>query len=66
MNHPLAKTTELVFACKKCKKVFRKEMGDYDEADEYCPQYKINYILSCDNHYVIPAITEETKEIDQF
>jgi uncharacterized CHY-type Zn-finger protein len=24
-DHPLLKTTELVFACKKCKKVFRKD-----------------------------------------
>jgi len=24
-DHPLKKTNELVFACKKCKKVFRKD-----------------------------------------
>jgi hypothetical protein len=34
----------MVFACKKCKKVFRKDMTEYDESDEYCPH--------CDNHYV--------------
>lgn len=44
----------MVFACKKCKKVFRKDISDYDESDEYCPQYYlISYIISCDNHYVI-------------
>lgn len=25
-DHPLRKTDEMVFACKKCKKVFRKDM----------------------------------------
>ena len=44
--HPLAKTTEMVFACKKCRKAFRKDMSEYDESDEYCPH--------CDNHYVSP------------
>ncbi|KXS19383.1 hypothetical protein M427DRAFT_52823 [Gonapodya prolifera JEL478] len=37
----------MVFACKKCKKVFRKDMSNYDDSDEYCPH--------CDNHYVIEA-----------
>lgn len=52
----------MVFACKKCKKVFRKDMtyifnifSNYEEADEYCP--------NCDNHYVIDAETPETKAI---
>jgi NAD-dependent SIR2 family protein deacetylase len=40
-THPLTKTIEMVFACKKCKKVFRKDVTDYDESDEYCPQYFI-------------------------
>ena len=30
------------------------------------PSIKINRKHSCDNHYVIPAITEESKEIDNF
>ncbi|KAL9712107.1 hypothetical protein Ac2012v2_005183 [Leucoagaricus gongylophorus] len=42
--HPLAKTTEMSFICKKCKKAFRKDMLVYEESDEYCPH--------CDNHYV--------------
>jgi hypothetical protein len=37
----------MVFGCKKCKKVFRKDLTMFDEADEYCP--------SCDNHYIIDA-----------
>ena len=42
----------MVFACKKCKKVFRKDINEeYQEADEYCPH--------CDNHYVIEAKTME-------
>lgn len=44
--------TEMVFACKKCKKCFRKDMTQFEEPDEYCPH--------CDNHYVIEAVTPET------
>ena len=43
-DHPLRKTLEMAFMCKKCKKAFRKDMGNYEESDEYCPH--------CDNHYV--------------
>lgn len=48
-SHPLAKTTEMAFMCKKCKKAFRKDMTVYEDSDEYCPH--------CDNHYVIEAKT---------
>lgn len=34
MNHPLSKAIEMVFACKQCKKVFRKDMKDFEETDE--------------------------------
>lgn len=47
-THRLAKTSEMVFMCKKCRKAFRKNMAEYDESDEYCPH--------CDNHYVSPAL----------
>ncbi|KAF8885964.1 hypothetical protein BD779DRAFT_1531732 [Infundibulicybe gibba] len=50
-THPLAKTTEMAFMCKKCKKAFRKDMTAYEESDEYCPH--------CDNHYVIEAKTPQ-------
>ncbi|KAI9306931.1 hypothetical protein BJ944DRAFT_262737 [Cunninghamella echinulata] len=50
-DHPLRKADEMIFACKKCKKAFRKNMKDYEEEDEYCPH--------CDNHYVLDAITPE-------
>ncbi|KAI8817767.1 uncharacterized protein EV422DRAFT_499638, partial [Fimicolochytrium jonesii] len=46
-DHNLGKTLEMCFACKKCKKVFRKDMSNYEEEDESCP--------NCDNHYVIEA-----------
>ena len=46
-THPLARTTEMAFICKKCKKAFRKDMSVYEESDEYCPH--------CDNHYVSPV-----------
>ncbi|KIJ52565.1 hypothetical protein M422DRAFT_26148 [Sphaerobolus stellatus SS14] len=46
-THSLARTMEMAFLCKKCKKAFRKDMSAYEESDEYCPH--------CDNHYVIEA-----------
>ncbi|KAG2197414.1 CHY zinc finger-domain-containing protein [Mucor mucedo] len=52
-DHPLRKTDEMVFACKKCKKAFRKDMTDYEEEDEFCPH--------CDNQYVINAVTPEAR-----
>jgi len=55
-SHPLLKKDEMVFACKKCKKAFRKNAEDFDDSDEYCPH--------CDNHYVIEAL--EPKPILQF
>jgi Zn finger protein HypA/HybF involved in hydrogenase expression len=36
-DHPLVKTHEMAFLCKKCKKAFRKDMQAYEESDEYCP-----------------------------
>ena len=53
MDHDIIKDPEMVFGCKKCKKVFRKDMEFYEEADEFCP--------GCDNHYVIAAVTPEDK-----
>ncbi|EEB06517.1 helper-TIM [Schizosaccharomyces japonicus yFS275] len=54
-DHPLLKTAELTLICKKCRKAFRKNLTDeIDESDEYCPH--------CDNHYVIPAVTEADVE----
>jgi uncharacterized CHY-type Zn-finger protein len=43
-SHSLAKSTEMTFICKKCKKAFRKDATEFDESDEYCPH--------CDNHFV--------------
>jgi acetyl-CoA carboxylase beta subunit len=39
----------MTFACKKCKKCFRKDAAEFEESDEYCPH--------CDNHFVIEAVT---------
>lgn len=52
--HPLAKTTEMTFLCKKCKstyqgpaarltraEAFRKDMTVYEESDEYCPNVRL-------------------------
>ena len=41
----------MVFVCKKCKKVFRKDLVNFCEEDEYCP--------GCDNHYYLSAETDE-------
>ncbi|WRT66782.1 uncharacterized protein IL334_003745 [Kwoniella shivajii] len=46
-DHPLRRTLEMAFICKKCKKGFRKDMTTYEDSDEYCPH--------CDNHYVLEA-----------
>ena len=43
-THKLAKTMEMTFMCKSCRRAFRKDMSAYEESDEYCPH--------CDNHYV--------------
>jgi transposase-like protein len=43
-DHDLARTMEMTFLCKKCKKAFRKDMEVFEESDEYCPH--------CDNHFV--------------
>jgi len=48
-SHRLAKSTEMTFICKKCKKAFRKDTTEFDESDEYCPH--------CDNHFVLDAVT---------
>lgn len=39
----------MTFACKKCRKCFRKDATEFEEADEYCPH--------CDNHFIIEAKT---------
>ena len=52
-DHELEKTTEMVFACKKCKKVFRKLVEEFEEADEYCP--------NCDNHFMPEAKTPQSE-----
>lgn len=39
----------MAFICKKCRRAFRKDLGTFEEADEYCPH--------CDNCYVIEAKT---------
>jgi acetyl-CoA carboxylase beta subunit len=52
-DHPLLKRNEMVFACKKCKKCFRKDATEFEESDEYCPH--------CDNHFVIDAITPQPR-----
>jgi hypothetical protein len=38
----------MTFVCKKCRKAFRKDGTEFEEADEYCPH--------CDNHFVIDAV----------
>ena len=52
-DHPLSQSSEIVLACKKCKKCFRKDPEEFEDADEYCPH--------CDNHYVLEAKTPQAK-----
>ena len=53
MDHELERTLDMVFMCKKCKKAFRKEVNEFEEADEYCPH--------CDNHFMPEDKTPETE-----
>ena len=46
-DHELMPSMEMVMLCKKCKRAFRKEVSEFEEADEYCPH--------CDNHFIIEA-----------
>ncbi|KAJ5980986.1 hypothetical protein N7481_008284 [Penicillium waksmanii] len=50
-KHQLIKSAEMIFACKKCKKCFRKDASEFEESDEYCPH--------CDNHFVLEAVTPQ-------
>jgi len=47
-THTLKQAMEMIFACKKCKKCFRKDMNEFEDSDEYCPH--------CDNHFVLEAL----------
>lgn len=53
MDHRLLQTFEMVFACKKCKKCFRKDAREMEDSDEYCPH--------CDNHFVLDAKTPQAR-----
>ncbi|KAH7354223.1 CHY zinc finger-domain-containing protein [Plectosphaerella cucumerina] len=50
-SHPLLQSVEMTFICKKCRKAFRKDAQEFEEADEFCPH--------CDNHFVIEAKTPQ-------
>lgn len=53
-DHEIEKSMELTLACKKCKKVFRVNMVEFDEAaDSFCPR--------CDNKWYLEAETPEDK-----
>jgi len=43
----------MTFACKKCKKCFRKDATEFEDSDEYCPH--------CDNHYVLDAVEPKAR-----
>ncbi|CDO52305.1 conserved hypothetical protein [Geotrichum candidum] len=47
-DHPLKKTFDITMICKKCRKAFRKDLSDFDETDQFCP--------NCDNEYVLPSV----------
>ncbi|KAL5470027.1 hypothetical protein PMIN07_002190 [Paraphaeosphaeria minitans] len=52
-DHDLMQTFEMTFVCKKCKKAFRKDSREFEDADEYCPH--------CDNHFVLEAKTPQAQ-----
>ncbi|CAL6003368.1 CHY_zinc finger domain-containing protein [Hexamita inflata] len=47
-DHDIQKDQDLILICKKCKKVFKVNIRDFDpEADGFCPR--------CDNHWFVEA-----------
>jgi len=52
-SHSLKPSLEMIFACKKCKKCFRKDVQEFDDSDEYCPH--------CDNHFVLEAVEPKAR-----
>ncbi|TKX26757.1 CHY zinc finger domain-containing protein [Elsinoe australis] len=52
-DHRLKQALDMTFACKKCKKCFRKDMNEFEDSDEYCPH--------CDNHFVIEALEPQAR-----
>jgi DNA-directed RNA polymerase subunit RPC12/RpoP len=46
-------TFDMVFICKKCKKAFRKDAREMEDADEFCPH--------CDNHFVLTAVEPKAR-----
>ena len=42
-EHTWKLENEVIFACKTCKKAFRKDIQQFEESDEYCPH--------CANHF---------------
>ena len=67
-----SKTLEMIFACKKCKKVFRKDMTcvsklsyslyiHRSDMSFQCRNYEESdeYCPHCDNHYIIDAKTPQ-------
>ncbi|KAJ5146526.1 uncharacterized protein N7515_001090 [Penicillium bovifimosum] len=60
----------MIFACKKCKKCFRKDAAEFDERyasrhsnGRECANllYSDEYCPHCDNHFVIDAIEPEAR-----
>jgi hypothetical protein len=41
----------MAMICKKCRKAFRLDVTEFDEAKQYCPH--------CDNHFYKEAITPQ-------
>jgi uncharacterized CHY-type Zn-finger protein len=52
MSHPIERKTEMVFACKACRKTFRVDLAEFDpETDSFCPH--------CDNEWYMEAETAD-------
>ncbi|KAJ5462017.1 uncharacterized protein N7458_003569 [Penicillium daleae] len=70
-SHMLQKSQEMIFACKKCKKCFRRDAAEFEERYRYpAPSQprglRTNAVVSrssdeycphCDNHFVLEAVT---------
>lgn len=65
-DHPLLQSFEMTFACKKCKKCFRKDAREFEERyglySDMCSLriltgHSDEYCPHCDNHFVLDAVT---------
>jgi hypothetical protein len=69
----LQKAQEMIFACKKCKKCFRKDAAEFEErygyptfrrkvcVTDFAVLFSDEFCPHCDNHFVLEAVTPNAR-----